>query len=70
MMLAFLIDQIQEAACGLFQKALKARGTRRAFWERMRSLFYVCVVKSWKVLFEAMQPEFVRPQKVMAMRFD
>jgi len=58
MMLAFLIDQIQEAACGLFQKALKARGTRRAFWERMRSLFYVCVVKSWKVLFEAMQPEF------------
>ena len=35
MMLAFLIDQIQEAACGLFQEAVKSMKSRRAFWERM-----------------------------------
>ena len=39
MMLAFLIDQIQEAACGLFQEAVKSMKSRRAFWERMRSFF-------------------------------
>ena len=31
MMLAFLLDQVQEAACGLFQKAMIHRKTRRAF---------------------------------------
>ena len=55
MMLAFLIDQIQEAACGLFQEALKEMKTRRAFWERMRSFFTVYLVSSWKDLFEAMK---------------
>ena len=58
MMLAFLIDQIQEASCGLFQEAVKARGTRRAFWERMRSLFYVYFVKSWEDMFIALGPKF------------
>lgn len=58
MMLAFLIDQIQEAACGLFQEILKARGSRRALWERLRSLFYVYFIKSWKDLFDAMKPGF------------
>ena len=43
MMLAFLIDQIQEAACGLFQAALKSMKRRVRFWERMRSFFSLYV---------------------------
>jgi hypothetical protein len=40
MMLAFLIDQIQQLACQLFQAAWKKVGSKRHLWERMRSLFY------------------------------
>jgi len=53
MLLAFLIDQIQEAACGLFQAALQKMISRRALWERMRSYFHVCLLASWESLFIA-----------------
>lgn len=58
MMLAFLIDQIQEATCGLFQTAMGCKKTRRAFWEQMRGLFHHYHIKTWKDLFEAMKPNF------------
>jgi hypothetical protein len=54
MMLAFLIDQIQEAACGMFQAALLGMESRRALWERMRSFFQLYLIDSWKDLFIAM----------------
>lgn len=54
MMLAFLLDQVQEAACGLFQAAMTAMLTRRAFWERMRSFFHIYLIHSWSDLFTAM----------------
>ena len=58
MMLAFLIDQVQEAACGLFQKAMEHRKTRRAFWEKMKALFYNYFIDSWQDLFTAIGPSF------------
>lgn len=58
MMLAFLIDQIQEAACGLFQAALKSMKSRRAFWERMRSFFTLYLIETWTSLFEAMKNRY------------
>lgn len=58
MMLAFLIDQIQEATCGLFQKALEYKRTRRFFWESMKSFFNTYFVDSWQDLFTAMGPGF------------
>jgi hypothetical protein len=58
MMLAFLIDQVQEATCGLFQKAMEHKRTRRAFWEAMRAFFYTYFVDSWQDLFVAMGPGF------------
>ena len=58
MMLAFLIDQVQEATCGLFQKAMEHRKTRRAFWEKMKALFYNYFVESWEDLFTATGPSF------------
>jgi hypothetical protein len=53
MMLAFLIDQVQEAACGLFQSALQKGGTRKMLWEKMRAYFLICQVDSWQDLFIA-----------------
>ena len=58
MMLAFLIDQVQEATCGLFQKGMVHRKTRRAFWEKMKALFYNYFIDSWQDLFAAIGPGF------------
>ncbi len=55
MMLAFLIDQTQEAACGLFQAALQSMKSRRRFWERMRGFFSLYLITSWTDLFDAMK---------------
>jgi hypothetical protein len=55
MMLAFLVDQIQEASCGLFQEALRGMRTRQRFWERIRSFFNVYLIGSWQDLFEAIR---------------
>lgn len=53
MMLAFLIDQVQEATCGLFNAALKRSISKRALWELVRSYFYICFINSWEDLFTA-----------------
>ena len=58
MMLAFFIDQIQEASCGLFQEGLQKQGSRRDFWEGIRNIFYLCFVNSWKDMYEALGPRF------------
>ena len=39
MMLAFLLDQIQEEGCPLFQAVLAKLGSRRSLWDHMRSHF-------------------------------
>jgi hypothetical protein len=54
MMLAFLIDQVQEAACGLFQAALAGMESKRALWERLRSFFQLYQISSWEHIFIAM----------------
>ena len=40
MMLAFLTDQVQLAACPLFQAVLAKVGSKKRLWEKMRGLFY------------------------------
>lgn len=54
MMLAFLVDQIQQAACPLFQAALAKIGSKKRLWERMRGLFYdltfKCMEDIWRAL--------------------
>jgi hypothetical protein len=57
MMLAFLIDQIQEAACGLFQAAHQKVVSRRALWDRMKCYFFSCFIDSWDDLFVAIHLE-------------
>jgi hypothetical protein len=54
MMLAFLVDQVQQAACPLFQAVLVKIGSQKRLWESMRSLFYdldfICLEDIWRAL--------------------
>jgi hypothetical protein len=52
MMLAFLVDQIQQLAYREFQAALKRCRRRIRLWERMRSAFFEFFVESWDILFQ------------------
>jgi hypothetical protein len=53
MMLAFLVDQVQQLACELFQAVLEKKGSRKRLWEHMRALFKTLEFKSMTQLFEA-----------------
>ncbi len=54
MMLAFLVDQIQQLCCPLFQAAWTKWGSKRLLWEKMRALFYVYALGSMQHLFQAL----------------
>jgi len=53
MMLAFLVDQVQQLACELFQAVLAKKGSRRRLWEHMRALFKTLEFQSMEQLFKA-----------------
>lgn len=53
MMLAFLVDQVQQLACELFQAVLEKKGSRKRLWEHMRALFKTLEFESMTQLFEA-----------------
>jgi len=54
MMLAFLVDQVQQIACPLFQAVLRKEGCKMQMWEHVRALFYSVDWTSMTQLFEAM----------------
>ena len=51
MFLAFLIDQVQQSCCGLFQKALKKIKRKIRLWNKLRILFLDFFIDSWNDLF-------------------
>lgn len=51
MLLAFLVDQIQELCCSYFQKALKKIKRKKYLWERMRNNFSGFLFDSWEDFF-------------------
>jgi hypothetical protein len=54
MMLAFLIDQVEQRCCGLFQGAFKSmHSTKKYLWEQIRSFFFTHIIMSWKALYMA-----------------
>jgi len=53
MMLAFLVDQVQQLACELFQAVLEKKRSRRRLWEHMRALFKTLEFQSLTQLFQA-----------------
>ena len=54
MLLAFLIDEVQEMACRLFQAARNAYHARIVLWEKMRALVFTFRVHSWESLMRAL----------------
>jgi Transposase DDE domain len=54
MMLAFLIDQVQQLCCPLFQAVGAKLGSKRRLWKRMRALFLDYALESMQQLFEAL----------------
>jgi hypothetical protein len=53
MMMAFLVDQLQELCCRLFAAAKERFVNRKSFWEKLRSLFISVPLKSWEQLYNA-----------------
>ncbi len=54
MMLAFLVDQVQQLACALFQAVLKKEGSRKSLWDHMRALFYTLEFTYLEDIFRAL----------------
>ena len=61
MILAFLIDQLQEAACGLFQAALRYKKTKRALWESLRGCFHLAFIESWPAVWGRISGQITGP---------
>ena len=53
MMLAFLVDQVQENACPLFRAVLKKVGSKKVLWERIRSHYWHFIFTSMRQLHTA-----------------
>ena len=60
MMLAFLVDQVQQIACPLFRAALLKNKCRQRFWETMRSLVFAFSFQSMEELYKTMLSGHVR----------
>lgn len=64
MMLAFLLDQVQEACCRYFQAARDRCHSRKALWDKMRSWFHTTVLPDWETFFSALIWEPVKQAPV------
>lgn len=62
MMLAFLIDQVQEHSCRLFQAARARFRSRTSLWERMRSFFTDFRIADWSTLLGALAERHAGPE--------
>jgi hypothetical protein len=61
MMLAFLIDQVQQKCNPLFRAAWKKKGPKCALWEAMRQLFASFEVTSMREIYQAIAYGYTRP---------
>jgi hypothetical protein len=62
MLLAFLIDQVQQRCNPLFRAAWQKKGPKCALWEAMRSLFSEFEVESMRHIYEALAYGHERPR--------
>ena len=67
MMLAFLVDQVQQMCCALFQAVWAKLGSKRRLWERMRALFYDYALESLRHLFEALYYGLKKTSPIFAL---
>ncbi len=50
-LLTFLLDQVVEHSCGLFQQALQKKKRKKYLWEAMRMLFSLVKINSWETFY-------------------
>lgn len=62
MMVAFLIDQVQQRSNPLFRKALEAKRRKSALWDAVRHLFAAFEVVSMREVYEALAYGHERPR--------
>jgi hypothetical protein len=67
MMLAFLVDQVQQLCCPLFQAVWAKMGSKRRLWEKMRAVFYEYALVSMRQLFEALLYGLKKPPPSFAV---
>ena len=53
MYLAFLIDQVEEETCELFQKSYEKLFTKVNLWEKIRSIFKFFDIENWTQILQA-----------------
>ena len=68
MMLAFLIDQVQQLSCWLFQEALQKAESKRYLWESIRGFFHNYRVDSMETILRAVAHGFERRELKEACR--
>lgn len=68
MMLAFLVNQVEQICCPLFRAVLKKFRTKRALWENMRSHYWHFAFTSMRHLYEVMLYDLAK--EVPAPGFD
>ena len=66
LLLAFLLDPLQELCCPLFQAALAKVGPRYALWERLRSHLILMPFPGWRERYLFTE----RPSHVVIPAFD
>jgi hypothetical protein len=64
MMLAFLVDQVQQLACPLFQAVLQKAEYKKHLWEEMRAAFKMMALDSMETLFKTILYEHKRQTPV------
>ena len=52
MALMFLTDQAQELSCAMFKAARKQFKSRTSLWDKIRGLFFNCLIDGWEMLWE------------------
>jgi len=63
MMLAFLVDQVQQIACPVFRTAWKKAGCKRELWEKIRAAFHFFLLDSMEMIYRLIiaGPQRVQP---------
>lgn len=67
MMLAFLVDQLQERCCALYQEIRKKRGSKKELFETIRGVFRLIVVHSMEAIYRLI---LAGPQKYQLVPLD
>lgn len=65
MMLAFLVDQVQQLSCALFRSVWKKLGTKKSLWDHVRSIFRSFKVESMEMIYRMILYGYEKPFPVL-----